>query len=537
MPKLTNEQMASLYAQHRDKTYAVALYALKNPHDAEDVVQDAFLSAFQNVDRLREADKFEPWLMRIVANRAKDVLKKKKPDLFSAYEDPETGEAEAVSSVPDGAPDADVQKTVEDAERRRILLDMLDSLREDEKLCVLMFYEERMRIAEIAETLGVQEYTVKNYLAAAKKKLRRQVEEKEKQGYTLRGFSGPAIALTLRWLFSTSEGRASLFAGEAAAAAGTAAVAGAAGTAAVSAGAAAAGTASAAAGTAVAAGGLAAKIVAVVAAVALLAAGGVIIGKKTAEKKREESAVTTSRAAVAETPDPADKTPGPADGTRNDTDEAPAPQNLEATDAELAVFGPEYYMEYSLFDILDIAMLEYNGGPRVRFPLQSASGETDPNAAAVMVKACAGMMYRKAFGFEAVGQVEDASGVWERYSVDNMLGLISRVFGVSLTPEDLVFDDPAGTALRPGRTRTRVTGDALDVCYVAEGLGPERIIYGQAENIERGPDGVYTVTVGYTVYTGADYDRTEHPSAGTLRAVLREEDGVRYWRILDYRAG
>ena len=146
-------------------------------------------------------------------------------------------------------------------------------------------------------------------------------------------------------------------------------------------------------------------------------------------------------------------------------------------------------------------------------------------------------MYRKTYGPDAVGQVSDASGNWERYSVANMLQLISQVFGVGLSPEDLVFDDPAGTVLRPGRTRTRVNGEYLDVCYVPDSPGPECVVYAQAETTERGPDGVYTVTVGYTVYVGADYQRVDHPSAGTLRAVLREEDGVRYWQILQYQAG
>ena len=72
-----------LYEQTYKKAYYVALKFMQNEDDAYDVLQDAYMRAFKSINQLADGAKFESWFNQIVANTAKNALKKKKPDLFT----------------------------------------------------------------------------------------------------------------------------------------------------------------------------------------------------------------------------------------------------------------------------------------------------------------------------------------------------------------------------------------------------------------------------------------------------------------------
>lgn len=506
MQNLTNEQMAALYRQTKDKAYAVALYALKNPHDAEDVAQDAYVTAFRNIAQLSDIAKFEPWLMRIVANRAKDVLKKKKPDLFSAYADPETGEEEFIPTLPDETPDADVQRTVENDERRQILLDMLETLREDEKLCVLMFYEERMHISEIAETLGVEEYTVKNYLAAAKRKLRKQIEEKEKQGYTLRGISGLSVALALRWLFTTPAGQVSLRNG--AAAAVPAGAAAAPGTAAVAA------AGSAAAGIT---GSLVAKITAAVCAFVLLGTGGAVAWKKLSGEKKNRSPHT---AVVTEAEPDNISAAEPADAQTD-----PDSRNLEANAEDLEKLGTEFDLG-SFLTALTYTFAEWSADDfRVDF---DAARDAEQAPGRYILRYPYSFLYAFFYGAPQEATVDLAEYYFYfRYPLRDLEWLATHVLNSGNVAPD-AFVPPENRPYDYGA----LEGDEIRI--YSSGASFKEYMLSKIRNTERLSDGSYLFEVEYALQSGVSpvpMDRT-----GVLRAALREDDGIRYWSVLSYHA-
>lgn len=74
---------AYLYEQTYQKKYYLALQYMKNKEAAEDVLQEAYLKAFQKLPTLQNSEAFEGWLGMIVANTAKNMLAKKNPMLFS----------------------------------------------------------------------------------------------------------------------------------------------------------------------------------------------------------------------------------------------------------------------------------------------------------------------------------------------------------------------------------------------------------------------------------------------------------------------
>ncbi len=107
------------FAQLVDVTYArslrFALHMVGNREDAEEAVQDTFVRVHRNLDRFRDDARFEPWLFRILANRCRTVLEKRKrhsvviqygdvPDRIGAVEEAERDWTEEVYKVLDTLP-------------------------------------------------------------------------------------------------------------------------------------------------------------------------------------------------------------------------------------------------------------------------------------------------------------------------------------------------------------------------------------------------------------------------------------------------
>lgn len=72
-----------LYKQYCDGMFGVAMGFLKNSGDAEDVVQESFIKAFQKMEQFRGEVTFGAWLKRIVINKSLDFLKAKKKDMWN----------------------------------------------------------------------------------------------------------------------------------------------------------------------------------------------------------------------------------------------------------------------------------------------------------------------------------------------------------------------------------------------------------------------------------------------------------------------
>ena len=71
---MTNEEFTGLMQQYQKLIYTVCLQFVHEPHTAEDLTQDTFLSAFSAIDRC-EPQYYKQWLVRVAANKCKDHLK------------------------------------------------------------------------------------------------------------------------------------------------------------------------------------------------------------------------------------------------------------------------------------------------------------------------------------------------------------------------------------------------------------------------------------------------------------------------------
>ena len=155
---------AELVARYQALAARVAYVITASASDAEDVAQDAFVKAYYALDRFREGAPFRPWLLRIVANEAKNrrVAAGRRPTV-------ELGVAadRALSETALSPEDAAVA-----ADLRAGLLAAIDRLRPDDRLVIAYRYFMDLSESEMAEALGIARGTVKSRLARALGRLR-----------------------------------------------------------------------------------------------------------------------------------------------------------------------------------------------------------------------------------------------------------------------------------------------------------------------------------------------------------------------------
>jgi len=77
-PPCSNEQFETLFERSRRRVYRFAYHLTGNATDAEDVVQDAYVRAWQHFERFDNSRSFEGWLFRIVTNRVIDLRRRQK---------------------------------------------------------------------------------------------------------------------------------------------------------------------------------------------------------------------------------------------------------------------------------------------------------------------------------------------------------------------------------------------------------------------------------------------------------------------------
>lgn len=130
------------------EVYAVAVRLLGHAQDAEEVTQDAFVSAFQHLDDYRPELPFATWVCRMAYNRAISVLRKKKR-LPKSSDMPE----DQLSSVTDEMVVSAFSDTSD--ERIQLLEQAVEQLAVDDQTLISLFYHHGKPLKEIAYILGL----------------------------------------------------------------------------------------------------------------------------------------------------------------------------------------------------------------------------------------------------------------------------------------------------------------------------------------------------------------------------------------------
>ena len=171
------EALTNLYEQ---RVYSLALRMLRHEQDAEDVTQQTFLSALENLEGFRGDAAFATWLLRIATHAALKVIRKRRGlDTVSLEEAVEAAEADGPLPHPEYIADwrQSPEQLVLNNETQRLLDDALARLDEKHRLVFLLRDVEGLSVKETAEALGLSEANTKVRLLRARLQLREQLTE------------------------------------------------------------------------------------------------------------------------------------------------------------------------------------------------------------------------------------------------------------------------------------------------------------------------------------------------------------------------
>jgi len=155
-----------LVAKFTKRVVSIAWSIVRNAADAEDLAQEAFVRAFQTIDRFKSGEPFGPWIFRIVTNLSLDVMKHR-----TRFRHEEIGEGEQAAR----RDRADLPAMAGELARR--IDEAIESLPEMQRVVARLYLVEEFEHAEIAEMTGLSAGTVRSHLSLARGKLREKLAD------------------------------------------------------------------------------------------------------------------------------------------------------------------------------------------------------------------------------------------------------------------------------------------------------------------------------------------------------------------------
>ena len=261
----------TLVREVQNRVYYHCKKMLNKEDAAQDATQDVLIAMLTSLDKLKEPKAFWGWVNGITANRCRHLLSAPHKE----WQIPEDDEGNSMLDDMENLDETLMpEAALDDAETRRMILDLVDALPPEQRLSVLFYYYDEMSVKDIAQTMAVSEGTVKSRLNYARKSIKQGVEAYERKGIKLYSVS-PFLLLVF---YLRQEASACVLEDTAAAAMAGQAVAQTGAAAAEGTGGAAAGVSAAAGSSAsgTAAVGLSTKLIAGLVATGILVGGGTV---------------------------------------------------------------------------------------------------------------------------------------------------------------------------------------------------------------------------------------------------------------------
>ena len=162
------EAFGELVRLYEKKVYALTLRMCKNPDDAAEAAQEAFLAAWQGLKFFRGEASFSTWLYRLASNACVDLLRKEQR--HRAVSGPSLNDEDTYMDIADDA--ATPQELAERSELREQIEEGLQSLSPEHREVLILRELHQLSYDEIAQTLDLDTGTVKSRISRGRKALR-----------------------------------------------------------------------------------------------------------------------------------------------------------------------------------------------------------------------------------------------------------------------------------------------------------------------------------------------------------------------------
>jgi len=165
-----SDAFAELYNCTYNKVYYYCLRYLKDEYLAQDAVQEVYISAFKNTEKLNDPTLFIAWLNQIAFHVCYDMMRKRKSDYGEV-------DNEILEQILDTHPDSNLEERIVEADDKARLQAAISKLTVTEQQIITLRYFNGMKIDEIVKATGISRSTVKRQLISITEKLRKIMKE------------------------------------------------------------------------------------------------------------------------------------------------------------------------------------------------------------------------------------------------------------------------------------------------------------------------------------------------------------------------
>ncbi|HEY4362846.1 MAG TPA: RNA polymerase sigma factor [Bryobacteraceae bacterium] len=171
---------SELVSRYQNKIYRLAKHITQNDEDAEDVLQEAFLKAYEHIGGFQGNSKFYTWIVRIAVNEALMKLRKRKSDRTVPLDEPvDTGEEMVNREI--AVWEDNPEQRYSQSEIQQILDEAVETLKPDFRTVFVLRDIEELSTEETAEALNISVPAVKSRLLRARLALREKLTRKFKR--------------------------------------------------------------------------------------------------------------------------------------------------------------------------------------------------------------------------------------------------------------------------------------------------------------------------------------------------------------------
>ena len=152
-------KLTEIILKRKEGLYKLAKAILKDERYVDDVVQEVMITAYFKIDSLKKAESFDSWLKRILINEAMKVIRKYKREILVGDE--------ILSSI------CHIDTNLLNIEQKIDFKTKIKDLKEKDVITLILYYEERYTMKEIAMILNRKESTIKSRINRAEAKLKK----------------------------------------------------------------------------------------------------------------------------------------------------------------------------------------------------------------------------------------------------------------------------------------------------------------------------------------------------------------------------